>query len=144
MFGNPETTTGGNALKFYASVRIEVRRIESLGKGADDVIGNRVRIKIVKNKVAPPFKKCELDLLFGKGISHMGSLLDAGLKYNLIEKSGSWYSYKGERIGQGRDKTIEFFESNEAEASALEEELRKVMFKKDDGSEPKPTEDRKE
>ena len=112
MFGNPETTTGGNALKFYSSVRIDVRKIETLSRGADDVYGNRIRIRIVKNKVAPPFKKVELDLLFGEGISYEASLLDAALKYEMIDKAGSWYSYKDEKIGQGRDRTIEFLKSN--------------------------------
>ena len=112
MFGNPETTTGGNALKFYASVRMDVRKIESIGKSQDEIVGNRVRVKIVKNKVAPPFKKCEIDLLFGKGISYVGSMLDAALKYELVEKSGSWFSYNGEKIGQGRDKTLDYFTNN--------------------------------
>jgi len=97
MFGNPETTTGGNALKFYSSVRLEVRKIESISRSADDIIGNRVRIKVVKNKVSPPFKKVELDLLFGEGISYIASILDAALKYDMLEKSGSWYSYNGEK-----------------------------------------------
>ena len=128
MFGNPETTTGGNALKFYASVRMDVRRIESIGKNADEVTGNRVRVKIVKNKVAPPFRKCELDLMFGTGISYTGSLLDAALKYNLIEKSGAWYSYNGEKIGQGRDKTLDYIRDNAEFASELDKKLRAIMF----------------
>ena len=128
MFGNPETTTGGNALKFYASVRMDVRRIESIGKNADEVTGNRVRVKIVKNKVAPPFRKCELDLLFGSGISKTGSLLDAAVKYDMIEKSGAWYSYNGEKIGQGRDKTLEYIAQNPEFAAELETRLRAVMF----------------
>ena len=128
MFGNPETTTGGNALKFYASVRMDVRRIESIGKSADEVTGNRVRVKIVKNKVAPPFRKCELDLLFGTGISYTGSLLDAALKYNLIEKAGAWYSYNGEKIGQGRDKTLEYIAQNNDFATELDAKLREIMF----------------
>ena len=128
MFGNPETTTGGNALKFYASVRMDVRRIESIGKNADEVTGNRVRVKIVKNKVAPPFRKCELDLLFGSGISKIGSLLDAAVKYDMIEKSGAWYSYNGEKIGQGRDKTLEYIAQNPEFAAELETKLRAVMF----------------
>ena len=128
MFGNPETTTGGNALKFYASVRMDVRRIESIGKNADEVTGNRVRVKIVKNKVAPPFRKCELDLLFGSGISKTGSLLDAAVKYDMIEKSGAWYSYNGEKIGQGRDKTLEYIAQNPEFAAELETKLRTVMF----------------
>lgn len=128
MFGNPETTTGGNALKFYASVRMDVRKIESIGKGADDIVGNRVRVKIVKNKVSPPFKKCELDLMFGKGISYVGSMLDAALKYEMIEKSGSWYSYNGEKVGQGRDKTIEYFENNPELTAEIVAKLRARMF----------------
>ena len=133
MFGNPETTTGGNALKFYASVRMDVRRIESIGRNADEVTGNRVRVKIVKNKVAPPFRKCELDLMFGTGISDLGSLLDAALKYNLIEKSGAWYSYQGEKIGQGRDKTLEYISQNPEFASELDAALRSIMFPKKGG-----------
>lgn len=132
MFGNPETTTGGNALKFYASLRMDVRRIESIGKNADDIQGNRVRVKIVKNKVAPPFKKCELDLMFGTGISKVGSLLDAALKYNIIEKAGAWYSYDGEKIGQGRDKTLDYIRENGEFAAMLEAKLRDIMFAKSD------------
>ncbi|MGN1163739.1 MAG: recombinase RecA, partial [Candidatus Ornithospirochaeta sp.] len=128
MFGNPETTTGGNALKFYASVRMDVRRIESIGKNADELTGNRVRVKIVKNKVAPPFKKCEIDLMFGTGISKMGSLLDAAIKYNIVEKAGAWYSYNGEKIGQGRDKTLEYIQNNIEFQSQLDSEVRAVMF----------------
>lgn len=131
MFGNPETTTGGNALKFYASVRMDVRRIESIGKNADEVSGNRVRVKIVKNKVAPPFKKCELDLMFGTGISRIGSILDAALKYDLIDKAGAWYSYNGEKIGQGRDKTVEYLTNNPEFTDELETKLRDLMFSKD-------------
>ncbi len=130
MFGNPETTTGGNALKFYASVRLDVRRIESIGKNADELTGNRVRVKVVKNKVAPPFKKCEIDLMFGSGISKMGSLLDAAVKYDIIEKSGAWYSYNGEKIGQGRDKTLEYLEENSAFTSELDRAVREKMFPK--------------
>jgi len=128
MFGNPETTTGGNALKFYASIRIEVRKIEAISKTADDIIGNRVRIKIVKNKVAPPFKKVELDMYFGEGLSYHGSILDAALKYELIEKSGSWYAYNGEKIGQGRDNAITFLRGNTDILSALDLRLRAIMF----------------
>ena len=130
MFGNPETTTGGNALKFYASVRIEVRKIESLSKGADDIIGNRIRIKVVKNKVSPPFKKVELDLMFGEGISYISSVLDAALKYEMLEKSGSWYSYNGEKIGQGRDKTLDFLKDNPDIVADLDVRLRALMFPK--------------
>ncbi len=128
MFGNPETTTGGNALKFYASVRIDVRKIETLSRGADDIYGNRVRIKVVKNKVSPPFKKVELDLLFGEGISYIASVLDAALKYELIDKSGSWYSYNGEKIGQGREKTLDFLKDNPDIVSTLDTQLRAIMF----------------
>ncbi len=140
MFGNPETTTGGNALKFYASVRLDVRRIESIGKNADELTGNRVRVKVVKNKVAPPFKKCEIDLMFGSGISKMGSLLDAAVKYDIIEKSGAWYSYNGEKIGQGRDKTLEYLEENSAFTSELDRAVREKMFpKKEEAAESDST-----
>ena len=135
MFGNPETTTGGNALKFYASVRMDVRRIESIGKNQDELTGNRVRVKIVKNKVAPPFKKCEIDLMFGTGISKMGSLLDAAIKCNLIEKAGAWYSFKGEKIGQGRDKTLEYLQNNVEFQNELDAEVRKILFAQPEKSE---------
>lgn len=142
MFGNPETTTGGNALKFYASVRMDVRKIESIGKSQDEIVGNRVRVKIVKNKVAPPFKKCEIDLLFGKGISYVGSMLDAALKYELVEKSGSWFSYNGEKIGQGRDKTLDYFTNNPQITEELVARLRKLMFSHDEEeSTPAPAEE---
>ena len=134
MFGNPETTTGGNALKFYASVRMDVRRIESIGKNQDELTGNRVRVKIVKNKVAPPFKKCEIDLMFGTGISKLGSLLDAAIKCNLIEKAGAWYSYKGEKIGQGRDKTLEYLQNNVDFQNELDTEVREMLFPKKEKS----------
>ena len=132
MFGNPETTTGGNALKFYASVRMDVRKADTIGKNSDDISGNRVRVKIVKNKVAPPFKKCELDLMFGTGISYVGSVLDAAFKYNLIEKSGAWYSMNGEKIGQGRDKTVEYLENNPEIVKELDQKLRALMFPKNE------------
>jgi recombination protein RecA len=128
MFGNPETTTGGNALKFYASIRVEVRKIEAISKTADDIIGNRVRIKIVKNKVAPPFKKVELDMYFGEGLSYHASILDAALKYELIEKSGSWYAYNGEKIGQGRDNAITFLKGNTDILLSMDARLRTIMF----------------
>ena len=135
MFGNPETTTGGNALKFYASVRMDVRRSESIGKNQDELTGNRVRVKIVKNKVAPPFKKCEIDLMFGTGISKMGSLLDAAIKCNLIEKAGAWYSYKGEKIGQGRDKTLEYLQNNVDFQNELDTAVREILFPQKEKSE---------
>jgi recombination protein RecA len=128
MFGNPETTTGGKALKFYSSVRLEVRRIETITRGADDAIGNKVRVKVVKNKVAPPFKKVELEIMFGKGISASGSLLDAALKYDLVQKSGSWYSYGDERIGQGRENAKQFLEENPDIGQKLDQQLRVIMF----------------
>ena len=123
MFGNPETTTGGRALKFYASMRIEVRRIEGLKKG-DVAIGNRTRVKIVKNKVAPPFKTAEFDIVYGKGISQPGDVLDTAVSMKLIDKAGSWYSYKGERIGQGRENVKDYFESN---PEVMEEVRAKIM-----------------
>ncbi len=131
MFGNPETTTGGNALKFYASVRMDVRKIETISKSADEVVGNRIRVKIVKNKVAPPFKKVELDLMFNEGISYTASLLDAAMKYGLIVKSGSWFSLDGEKIGQGRDKTIDYLKEHADVAAALDKQLRERMFNPD-------------
>lgn len=132
MFGNPETTTGGNALKFYSSVRLDVRKIETIAKGDDDPVGNRVRVKVVKNKVAPPFRRAELEMEFGKGISAEGSLLDVAVKYNIIEKSGSWYSYNGNRLGQGRDNIKEFLRKNPETAAEIEEKVRKILFTADD------------
>ena len=111
MFGNPETTTGGRALKFYASLRLDMRRIETIKDGTE-AIGNRVRIKIVKNKMAPPFREAEVDIIFGQGISKEGSLVEAAVTHNIIEKSGAWFSYKGERIGQGRENVVEYFKAN--------------------------------
>ncbi len=128
MFGNPETTTGGRALKFYSSVRLEVRRIETISKGSDDAIGNRVRVKVVKNKVAPPFKKVELEIIFGKGVSSTASLLDAALKFELISKSGSWYSFGEERIGQGRENAKEFLENNPEIAKEIDAKVRRLLF----------------
>jgi recombination protein RecA len=129
MFGNPETTTGGNALKFYASVRLEVRRVETIEAGKDsDAVGNRVRVKVVKNKVAPPFRKVELDIIFGKGVSAIGSLLDAAVKYEIIEKKGAWYAYGEEKIGQGRDNAKQYLEEHPDFAVEVETKLRKLMF----------------
>jgi len=128
MFGNPETTTGGNALKFYSTVRLEVRKIETISEGTEDAIGTKVRVKVVKNKVAPPFKRVELEIIFGKGISSSGSLLDAAIQQNLIGKSGSWYSYGEERIGQGRENAKLFLENNPETYRQIEESLRKILF----------------
>src|SRR6056297_2140804 len=128
MFGNPETTTGGRALKYYSSVRIEVRRIETISKGADEAIGNRVRVKVVKNKVAPPFKKVELEIIFGKGVSATASLLDAALRFELISKSGSWYSFGEERIGQGRENAKDFLDNNPDIAKDIDLKVRKLLF----------------
>ena len=119
MFGNPETTTGGNALKFYASVRMDIRRIASLKQG-QDTIGSRTRVKVVKNKVAPPFKEAEFDIMYGTGISWEGDLVDLGAASNIIEKSGSWFSYGGERIGQGRENAKQFLADNPEMAKAIE------------------------
>lgn len=129
MFGNPETTTGGNALKFYASVRLEIRRIESIdSKTSEDAIGNRVRVKIVKNKVAPPFRKCELDIYFGKGISASASMLDAAVKHGIIQKSGSWFSMGDEKIGQGKENAVAFIEQHPDVAAKIEKDVREKLF----------------
>ena len=123
MFGSPETTTGGNALKFYSSVRLDIRRIGSLKKG-DEVIGSETRVKVVKNKVAPPFKQAEFDILYGEGISREGEIVDLGVECNLVEKSGAWYSYNGEKIGQGKDNSREFLRQNPAIAVEIENKIR--------------------
>ena len=127
MFGSPETTTGGNALKFYSSVRLDIRRIGAIKK-RDEVIGNHTRIKVVKNKVAPPFKQVEFDILYGEGISREGELIDLGVKHGIIEKSGAWYSYGGERIGQGRDNVREFLKEHQDIAAAVETALRDLLL----------------
>ena len=123
MFGNPETTTGGNALKFYASVRLDIRRIGQI-KERDDVVGNQTRVKVVKNKVAPPFKQVEFDIMYGEGISKLGELIDLGVKANIIEKSGAWISYEGHRIGQGRENAKAFLKENPKMADAIEKAVR--------------------
>lgn len=125
MFGNPETTTGGNALKFYASVRLDVRRIGAI-KNGEDIVGNRTAVKVVKNKMAPPFTKVEFDLMYGEGISAEGDILDLAATANMVEKSGAWYSYKGERLGQGRDQAKEYLKAN----PAVREELRAAILAK--------------
>ncbi len=126
MFGNPETTTGGNALKFYSSVRIDIRRIGAIKKG-DEVVGSETRAKVVKNKVAPPFRKAEFDILYGSGISREGEVIELGVQNGLIEKSGSWYSYDGDRIGQGRDNVREFLKTNSAVAEKIEIEIKEKL-----------------
>ncbi|HLA68315.1 MAG TPA: recombinase RecA [Bacteroidota bacterium] len=126
MFGNPETTTGGNALKFYASVRLDVRRIEAI-KDGQNVVGNRTRVKVVKNKVAPPFKEALFDILYNEGISRLGDLIDAGVEQGIIEKSGSWFSYKGDRLGQGRDAVKAFLIANPETAKEIDSTLRKKL-----------------
>jgi recombination protein RecA len=127
MFGSPETTTGGNALKFYASVRLDIRRIGSIKKG-EEVIGNETRVKVVKNKVSPPFKTAEFDILYGAGVSREGEILDLGVNLGLIEKSGAWYSYNGERIGQGRDNVRDFLRANAELAQGIEAQIRARML----------------
>jgi len=126
MFGNPETTTGGNALKFYASIRMDVRRIEAIKDGTN-VIGNRTRVKVVKNKVAPPFKEAQFDILYNEGISKLGDLIDTAVEKNIIVKSGSWFSYKEDRIGQGRDSVKVFLQANPNIAKEIDTELRKQL-----------------
>lgn len=129
MFGNPETTTGGNALKFYSSVRLEIRRIESIdGKGDEDAVGNRVRVKIVKNKVAPPFRKVELDIYFGRGVSASASILDSAVKHGLIDKRGAWYTRGEEKIGQGKENAVSYIENNAELRLELESVLREKLF----------------
>jgi recombination protein RecA len=126
MFGSPETTTGGNALKFYASVRLDIRRIGSIKKG-DDVIGNETKVKVVKNKVSPPFKTAEFDILYGEGISREGEVIDLGVVAKVVEKSGSWYAYNGEKIGQGKDNAREFLRENPELAREIENKIRESL-----------------
>jgi recombination protein RecA len=123
MFGNPETTTGGNALKFYASVRMDIRRIGAIKKG-DEVIGSETRVKVVKNKVAPPFRQAEFDILYGEGISRHGEMLELGVIHGVVEKSGAWYIYNGDRLGQGKDNCREFLRENPAMAQEIETKIR--------------------
>jgi recombination protein RecA len=127
MFGNPETTTGGNALKFYSSVRLDIRRTGSLKRG-DEVYGNETRVKVVKNKLAPPFKKAEFDIMYGEGISRTGEIIDLGVGHDILEKSGSWYSYQGERLGQGKDKVREFLHNNPSVAADIESRIKALVL----------------
>ncbi|GAA3406504.1 recombinase RecA [Paenibacillus hodogayensis] len=125
MFGNPETTPGGRALKFYSTIRLDVRRIETLKQG-NDMVGNRTRIKVVKNKVAPPFKQAELDIMYGEGISREGSIIDIGTELDIVNKSGAWYSYEGDRLGQGRENAKQFLKDNPQIASVIESKIREA------------------
>lgn len=133
MFGNPETTPGGRALKFYSSVRLDVRKVETIKQGSE-MIGSRARVKVVKNKVAPPFKQAEFDILYGKGISRESCLIDLGVEHNILQKSGTWYSYNDTRLGQGKENAREFLYNNPALASEIEEKIRALFF-------PKPEKD---
>jgi recombination protein RecA len=127
MFGNPETTTGGNALKFYASVRLDIRRIGQIKESADNVLGNRTRVKIVKNKVAPPFKVVEFDIMYGKGISKVGEIIDLGVELDIVQKSGSWFSYDGNKLGQGRDAVKQLVEDNPELMDELEKRIKEKI-----------------
>jgi recombination protein RecA len=126
MFGNPETTTGGNALKFYSSVRIDIRRTGTIKKG-DEVVGSETRCKVVKNKVAPPFKQANFDILYGEGISREGEIIDLGVEAKIVDKAGAWYSYGGNKIGQGKDNTREYLKSNPALAREIENKVRETF-----------------
>jgi len=127
MFGSPETTTGGNALKFYASVRLDIRRIGAVKKG-EEIIGSETRVKVVKNKVAPPFRQCEFEILYGEGTSREGEIIELGVAQNLIDKSGAWYSYKGDRIGQGKENVRQFLRDNPAIANEIDKQLRERLL----------------
>ncbi|MCS6824023.1 MAG: recombinase RecA [Cytophagaceae bacterium] len=131
MFGNPETTTGGNALKFYASIRIDIRRVAQIKETSENIIGNRTRVKVVKNKVAPPFKVVEFDIIYGEGISKVGEIIDLGVELGIIQKSGSWFAYEGNKIGQGRDAVKEVLQDNEELLQEIEKKIRvKIMGEK--------------
>ncbi len=127
MFGSPETTTGGNALKFYASVRLDIRRIGAVKQG-DEIVGNETRVKVVKNKVAPPFKQTEFQILYGKGTSKLGEIIDLGVKQNIVDKAGAWYSYNGDRIGQGKAKVVDFLEQNPELVEEIESKIRTELL----------------
>jgi recombination protein RecA len=126
MFGNPETTTGGNALKFYASVRLDIRRIGSIKRG-EEVVGNETRVKVVKNKIAPPFREALFDILYGEGISREGEMIELGVAHNIIEKSGAWYAYRGEKIGQGKDNTRDYLKEHPELATEIEAKIRAAV-----------------
>ncbi len=141
MFGNPETTTGGNALKFYASVRLDIRRIGAIKK-ADEIIGNDTRVKVVKNKIAPPFKQAEFEILYGEGVSFLGELVDLGVKYGFVQKAGSWYSYGNEKIGQGKDNVKNFLSENPKIAQEIEDNIRAEVFGDKESEDIKDTDTR--
>jgi recombination protein RecA len=126
MFGNPETTSGGNALKFYASVRLDIRRIGSIKRG-EEVVGNETRVKVVKNKIAPPFREALFDILYGEGISREGEMIELGVTHNIIEKSGAWYAYRGEKIGQGKDNTRDYLKEHPELAAEIEAKIRAAV-----------------
>ena len=126
MFGNPETTTGGNALKFYASVRLDIRRTGSIKKG-EETIGNETRVKVVKNKVAPPFKQADFDILYGEGISRESEIIELGVAHKLIDKSGAWYAYQGEKIGQGKDNVRDYLKEHKEMAQEIEQKIRAIV-----------------
>jgi len=139
MFGNPETTTGGNALKFYSSVRLDIRRTGSVKQG-DEIIGNETRVKVVKNKVSPPFRQAEFQILYGQGIYHMGEVIDLGVKLKLVDKSGAWYAYKGTKIGQGKANAAQYLTDNPEVASEIEAQIRAELLSADKKSADKPVE----
>ncbi|GAA5317855.1 MAG: recombinase RecA [Candidatus Pelagadaptatus aseana] len=130
MFGNPETTTGGNALKFYSSVRLDIRRIGAV-KDGDEVIGSETRVKVVKNKVAAPFKQCEFQILYGEGINRLGEIIDLGVKLGILDKAGAWYSYQGTKVGQGKNNVVKYLQENHEIASTIEEKIRKELLSDD-------------
>ena len=129
MFGSPETTSGGNALKFYSSVRMDIRRIGSVKRG-DEVVGNETVVKVVKNKMAPPFRKAQFEILYGEGISRLGEVIDLGVKHNIVEKAGAWYSYNGDRLGQGKDNVRNFLKEQPELAAEIEQQIRDILLAK--------------
>ena len=143
MFGSPETTPGGRALKFYSSVRLDIRRIKTITQG-DNSIGSRTRVKVVKNKVAPPFKVVEFDIMYGKGISKSGVLLDTAVDMDIVDKAGSWFSYKDEKLGQGRENVKDFLEENPELMAQIDAEVRKTIIQDQDDEEEIKEEDKKE
>ena len=136
MFGNPETTTGGRALKFYASIRLDVRKIDTIKQG-NDPVGSRTRIKVVKNKVAPPFKQAEFDIMYGEGISREGSLIDMGTAFEILDKSGTWYSYQGTRLGQGKENVKTYLKEHADTALEIENKIREKLFVQEEQTEEK-------